>query len=132
MNADTSELDPAPSDKGAVRGRPAANCSPDLKFLAFRIERLTKWGNGFESFMDRHAPGFKQPHEARIYRHFWLEIDQQCEEIAHELGDREGHVLTFVHSGGFVQFRKGETLHTLNTPTRLVRFLANAGEMPPR
>lgn len=132
MNADTSELDPAPSDKGAVRGRPAANCSPDLKFLAFRIERLTKWGNGFESFMDRHAPGFKQPHEARIYRHFWLEIDQQCEEIAHELGDREGHVLTFVHSGGFVQFRKGETLHTLNTPTRLVRFLAKSQEHPPR
>lgn len=112
-------------NKAAKSGSSPASCSPDLKFLAFRIGRLTKWGNGFDSFMDRHAPGFKQPHEARIYRHFWLEIDQQCEEIAHELGDREGRVLTFVHSGGFVQFRKGDTLHTLNTPTRLVRFLAN-------
>lgn len=28
MNPDTPETDDAPSDKGAVRGRPAATCSP--------------------------------------------------------------------------------------------------------
>lgn len=97
----------------------------DLKYLAMIIGRLTRWGNEFEKLMRRCAPGFKMPHEARTYRHFWLEIDQQCEEIAHQLGDREGRVLTFVHSGGFVQFVEGKTIRTLNTPTRLVRFLAN-------
>ena len=92
----------------------------ELKFLAFRIGRLTKWGNGFETFMNRHAPGFKQPHEARIYKHFWMEIDDQIDEIAHALKDNRGMVMTYVHTGGCVQPKGGPII---NTPKRLVDYL---------
>lgn len=91
--------------------------------IARIIGRIVKWGNEFEKFMDRCAPGFKQPHEARIYRHFWMEIDDQIREVAHALGDDRGTVMTYVHSGGVVQHKGGPII---NTPTRLVNYLLNA------
>ena len=92
--------------------------------LVRRLTRLVRWGNQFEKFMQKCAPGFKQPHEARIYRHFWLEIDDQIEDIAHALGDNRGTVGVFVHSGGYVSFTEGNQIKELNTPTRLVDYFA--------
>lgn len=86
------------------------------------IGRLVKWGNEFENFMDRCAPGFKQPHEARIYKLFWMEIDDQIREVAHALGDDRGTVMAFVHTGGCVQLPSGQWI---NTPWRLVKYLLN-------
>lgn len=94
--------------------------SEDERFFAFLIGRLTNWGNGFEKFMTRHAPGFKQPHEARIYRDFWAKIDNEIDKIAAKLGDRHGLVKVFVHTGGCVQ-PVGHPI--INTPIRLVRYL---------
>lgn len=90
------------------------------KDLTRIITRLVRWGNEFEKFMDKCAPGFKQPHEARIYKHFWMEIDDQIREISHALGDNRGTVMTFVHSGGIVQESGGPLI---NTPTKLVAYL---------
>lgn len=96
--------------------------------LARIIGRLVKWANEFEKFMDRCAPGFKQPHEARIYKHFWMEIDDQIREVAHALGDDRGAVMTFVHSGGIVQNTGGPII---NTPARLVKYLMDQPAKPP-
>jgi hypothetical protein len=94
-----------------------------LRDLAFRIERLTKWGNEFEKCKDRCAPGFQLPHECRLYKHFWIEIEDQIEEIASELRDNRGMVMTYVHSGGCVQV-KGSPI--INTAKRLVDYLAKS------
>lgn len=94
-----------------------------LKDMAFRIERLTKWGNEFEKCKDRCAPGFQLPHECRLYKHFWIEIEDQIEQIAYELRDNRGMVMTYVHSGGCVQV-KGSPI--INTAKRLVDYLAKS------
>lgn len=99
------------------RGFGPATTPQDLTRI---IKRLVRWTNEFEIFMAKCAPGFKQPHEARIYKHFWMEIDDQIREVAHALGDRQGTVMTFVHSGGIVQHKGGPII---NTPTRLVKYL---------
>jgi hypothetical protein len=110
--------------QAADGGCPPATCSPDVKSLTRRIDRLVKWGNGFETFMARFAPGFKQPHEARIYKHFWMEIDDQIEEIANTLKDNRGTIMAYVHNGGYVQVRgnAGNT-QQLNTAKRTVDFI---------
>ena len=123
---------PANSDSPQMGDSCPPSCSPFpkdvLRDMAFRIERLTKWGNEFEKCKDRCAPGFQLPHECRLYKHFWIEIDDQIEQIAYELRDNRGTVMTYVHSGGIVQLKGGPII---NTAKRLVDFLANAKVEPP-
>lgn len=97
--------------------------TPDYYYLKIKIERLTKWASGFERLRNRVVPGFALEHESRIETSFWREIDHQCFQIAIELGDKDRRTKTFVHSGGFVQFRDSSgKLHMLNTPTRFVNY----------
>lgn len=62
MNPDTPELDPATSDKGAVRGRPAATCSPlpDGLTRAEAVEGLKKLLIYAESWGRHNDPSFRR------------------------------------------------------------------------
>lgn len=101
-----------------------------LKELALRIERLTKWANEFDKCRDRCAPGFQLPHEIRLSQHFWIEIDDQISEIAHELRDGRGLVKMFVHYCGYLNFKSGTQVIQINTAKRLVDFLATSSNNP--
>lgn len=105
--------------------KPYENPMKTRKRLAFEIERLTKWSCEFEKCKDRCSPGFQLPYECRLYKHLWIEIEDQIQEIAYELKDNRGMVQTYVHSFGCVQVAGSPII---NTAKRLVDYLTKQAE----